>query len=180
MDAPVARCIPLSTSLKVEFGASMVSWPFSIVTSGFTGALFIRVAGIGGMICAGSCWTGAGAAALVDFFRTAFLWVGGFWTSAACEAVCQAQARSGVNTSTLVMAIALFIAGSRLAGKLTRPILNRSTFWMHLYFCSRLRICFFCDSADISACRNGLPKANIYPGTRGIYSAWMQDVQAAF
>ena len=65
MAAPVAFWTPLSTSLKVEFGASMVSNPPSIVTFGATGALFISVAGTGGVICAGIGWTGVCACAFL-------------------------------------------------------------------------------------------------------------------
>jgi hypothetical protein len=42
--------------------------------------------------------------------------VGGFWTAGVCKAACQAQAKNGVITSTLVIAIILFIAAPALLG----------------------------------------------------------------
>src|SRR5208282_6364709 len=106
---------PLSTSLKVEFGALIVSSPSSIVTLGFTGALFIRVAGTGGMVCAGTGWaSNAGAAFffaddLFFFFSTVVFCGAGVSGPACC-----AQPPLQIIASTHAVAIARLIAGSAL------------------------------------------------------------------
>src|ERR1019366_2763794 len=116
----------------MEFGASIVSKPSAIVTFGATGALFIRVAGIGGMACAGTGWAGATAFTwLLSSFADAFFAVNAFFFVNACvflvdvcvfrgAGACApefcARAPPEIMASTHAIAITRLIAGSALPG----------------------------------------------------------------
>jgi hypothetical protein len=96
----------------------MVSMPPSSVTLGLTGALFIRVAGTGGISCAGSGWATTGLGA--GFFRlAAFALVAGFACGTGafgalepCGVDCQATRPPDSIASAHSVAIVRFIAGS--------------------------------------------------------------------
>ena len=137
----------------MEFGASIVSSPSSIVTLGSTGALFIRVAGTGGMICAGSCWS-CGGMPCVAFLQDAFLSRRffllrhvrlrhcGLLLAAACVARVAAprpHPKASPAHTRLRSFVSLQAPPCRV---LIPPDSTPFRLWMHLCAVFRLRICF--------------------------------------
>jgi hypothetical protein len=162
-----------------------VSNPLSIVTFGFTGALFIRVAGIGGMICGGSWWTEAmGLRDFLDkglFFASCFFRAGAVGRAEGAGGVdCCAQATPDTIGNTIGDTIASAIASERAIAEvrlIASSALIGSSFADSILFAvsdAPLQLLFpLADmfSASIIGVDSSSVKANICSRAPGIYSA---------